>query len=105
MKQCYLSGGPYLLFLDFVYEIDGLQFLFFLFLCSFVVFNIPDIPHFVKTIFEINPIFLAYLRIVSIDCNYLYFPYILMLINKFKMYIFRIFQKCYTETDAVFISV
>ena len=79
MKQCYLSGGPYLLFLDFVYEIDGLQFLFFLFLCSFVVFNIPDTQHFVKNI--------------------------LMLINKFKMYIFRIFQKCYTETDAVFISV
>ena len=67
MKQCYLSGGPYLLFLDFVYEIDGLQFLFFLFLCSFVVFNIPDIQHFVKTIlkFILYFLYIAYLTLVS----------------------------------------
>ena len=30
MKQCYPSGGPYLLFLDF-FETDCLQFLFYLF--------------------------------------------------------------------------
>ena len=70
MKQCYLSGGPYLLFLDFVYEIDGLQFLFFLFLCSFVVFNIPDKQHFFKTILKFILYFLyilfLYLLIVII---------------------------------------
>ena len=52
MKQCYLSGGLYLLFLDFS-EIDGLQFLFLCFFRSFVVFNIPDIPHFVNTILKL----------------------------------------------------
>ena len=61
MKQCYLSGGPYLLFLDFVYEIDGLQFLFFLFLCSFVVFNIPDMLHFVNAILKFILYFLCIL--------------------------------------------
>lgn len=70
MKQCYLSGGPYLLFLDFVYEIDGLQFLFFLFLCSFVVLNISDTQHFVKTILKFILYFLyilfLYLLIVII---------------------------------------
>ena len=51
MKQCYLSGGLYLLFLDF-FETDCLQFLFFLFSVSFVVFNIPDANYFVNTILK-----------------------------------------------------
>lgn len=51
MKQCYLSGGPYLLFLD-SFEIDGLQFLSFYFSVSFVVFNIPDIFYFVNAILK-----------------------------------------------------
>ena len=52
MKQCYPSGGPYLLFLDF-FETDCLQFLFYLFPSFFVVFNIPDISHFVNTILKL----------------------------------------------------
>lgn len=52
MKQCYPSGGPYLLFLDF-FETDCLQFLFYYLLRSFVVFNVPDISHFVNTILKL----------------------------------------------------
>lgn len=60
MKQCYLSGGLYLLFLDFS-EIDGLQFLFLCFFRSFVVFNIPDMLHFVNAILKFILYFLCIL--------------------------------------------
>ena len=60
MKQCYLSGGLYLLFLDFS-EIDGLQFLFLCFFHSFVVFNIPDMLHFVNAILKFILYFLCIL--------------------------------------------
>lgn len=60
MKQCYLSGGLYLLFLDFS-EIDGLQFLFLCFFRSFVVFNIPYMLHFVNAILKFILYFLCIL--------------------------------------------
>lgn len=52
MKQCYLSGGPYLLFLNFS-KLIVYNFFFIYFLRSFVVFNIPDISHFVNTILKL----------------------------------------------------
>ena len=58
MKQCYLSGGLYLLFLVFS-EIDGLQFLFLCFFRSFVVFNIPDMSRFVNAILKFILYFLC----------------------------------------------
>lgn len=75
MKQCYLSGGLYLLFLDFS-EIDGLQFLFLCFFRSFVVFNIPDMLHFVNAILKFILYFLCilylYLLIAIIYIFYLF---------------------------------
>ncbi len=70
MLSFWRSVPPFLRFL--FSEIDGLQFLFFLFLCSFVVFNIPDALLFVKTILKFILYFLYIL--------YLYLLIIIILI-------------------------